>query len=107
MLAEGTGGFLIPNTNDLLGGMQKNNKEQNEYYLLAYTPPESAEGSCHTIRVKVNHSGLNVRARSGYCTEKQSDMLSGKPIEKQMETMASGAAAGTIAAAPMHVPFFF
>jgi VWFA-related protein len=107
MLAEGTGGFVIANTNDLLGGMQKINKEQNEYYLLAYTPPESAEGSCHTIRVKVNQGGMNVRARSGYCNVKQADALAGKPVEQKLETMASGSAPPTIAAAPMHVPFFF
>ena len=42
MLAEGTGGFVIANTNDLLGGLQRISKDQNEYYLLAYAPPESA-----------------------------------------------------------------
>ena len=63
MLADGTGGFVIANTNDLLGGLQKISKDQNEYYLLAYAPPESVEGSCHTIRVKVNKGGMNVRAR--------------------------------------------
>ena len=57
MLADGTGGFVIANTNDLLGGLQKISKDQNEYYLLAYAPPESVEGSCHTIRVKVNKGG--------------------------------------------------
>ena len=65
MLAEGTGGFVIVNTNDLLGGLEKIGKEQNQYYVLGYTPAESAEGSCHTLKVKVDH-GLNVRARSGY-----------------------------------------
>src|SRR5277367_2618286 len=45
MLAEGTGGFVIQNTNDLVSGLNKIGKELNEYYLLGYTPPESAEGS--------------------------------------------------------------
>src|SRR4029077_20793196 len=69
MLAEGTGGFVIVNTNDLLGGLEKIGKEQNAYYVLGYTPVESAEGSCHTFKVKVDH-GMNVRARSGYCNVK-------------------------------------
>ncbi len=107
MLANGTGGFVIANTNDLLGGLQKIGKEQNEYYLLAYAPPESPEGSCHEIKVKVNKGGLNLRSRTGYCNVKQVDLLSGKPIEKQMETMAAGSDAGSLKAAPMQVPFFY
>ena len=37
-LATGTGGFPIYNTNDLLGGLVKIADEQNEYYLLGYSP---------------------------------------------------------------------
>jgi hypothetical protein len=107
MLAEGTGGFVIANTNDLLGGLQKIGKEQNQYYLLAYAPPESPEGSCHTIRVKVSRGGTNVRARSGYCNAKRVDLLSGKPVEKELETIAAGSQAPTLQAPPMQVPFFY
>jgi hypothetical protein len=107
MLADGTGGFVIANTNDLLGGLQKIGKEQNEYYLLAYAPPESAEGTCHNIRVKVNKGGYNVRARSGYCNVKQVDILSGKPAEKQLETVLAGAQPGTLKAPPLQAPFFY
>ena len=57
--------------------------------------------------MKVNHGGVNVRARTGYCNVKQVDLLSGKPIEKELETMAAGTAAGTMKAAPMQVPFFY
>jgi hypothetical protein len=53
-LAHGTGGFVLVNSNDLLGGLQKIAQEQGQYYLLSYTPPHSAEGSCHTLRVKVD-----------------------------------------------------
>ena len=105
MLAEGTGGFVIVNTNDLLGGLEKIGKEQNQYYVLGYTPPESAEGSCHTLKVKVDH-GNNVRARSGYCNVKSADVLAGKPVEKQLETRVVGTAPGTITAS-MQAPFFY
>ena len=37
-LAQGTGGFVIVNSNDLLGGMQKIAREQTEYYVLGYAP---------------------------------------------------------------------
>jgi hypothetical protein len=105
MLAEGTGGFVIVNTNDLLGGLEKIGKEQNQYYVLGYTPAESAEGSCHTLKVKVDH-GMNVRARTGYCNVKSTDPLAGKPSEKQLETRVTGSAPGTIAAS-MQAPFFY
>ncbi len=81
MLADGTGGFVILNTNDLLGGLQKIGKEQNEYYLIGYAPSETPEGSCHTLKVKVD-KGYQVRARSGYCNVKQVDLLAGKPAKK-------------------------
>jgi len=105
MLADGTGGFVIVNTNDLLGGLEKIGKEQNQYYVLGYTPPESAEGTCHTLKVKVDH-GNNVRARTGYCNVKSVDILAGKPVEKQLETRVVGTAPGTVAAS-MQAPFFY
>jgi VWFA-related protein len=107
MLADGTGGFVIANTNDLLGGLQKISKEQNEYYLLAYAPPESPEGSCHQIRVKLGKGSYNVRARSGYCNVKQVDLLSGKPVEKQLEGVLASADSGTLKAPPLQAPFFY
>ena len=106
MLADGTGGFVIVNTNDLLGGLERIGKEQNEYYILAYTPPESIEGSCHTLKVKVDRGGTNVRARSGYCNVKPVDLLAGKPVEQDLENRAAGSQAGTVAAS-MRAPFFY
>jgi VWFA-related protein len=105
MLAEGTGGFPIFNTNDLLGGLQKIALEQNEYYLLGYVPTDSPEGSCHTVKVKVERGGTNVRARSGYCNVKSADMLAGKPIEKELETRAIASGAATEGS--LEAPFFY
>jgi VWFA-related protein len=104
-LADGTGGFVIVNTNDLLGGLEKIGKEQNEYYLIGYTPPESAEGTCHTLKVKVSHS-YSVRARTGYCNVKQVDVLAGKPQERDLETKAAANVPGDIKAT-MQTPFFY
>jgi len=106
MLANGTGGFVIVNTNDMLGGMEKIGREQNQYYVLAYAPPESAEGSCHTLKVKVDRGGTNVRARSGYCNVKSKDPLAGSPVEKTLESRVTGSSAGNIAAS-MRAPFFY
>ena len=106
MLADGTGGFVIANTNDLLGGLERIGKEQNEYYILAYTPPESPEGTCHMLRVKVDRGGTNVRSRSGYCNVKPVDLLAGKPVEQDLENRATGSQPGTVSAS-MQAPFFY
>ncbi len=105
-LAEGTGGFAIYNTNDLLGGLDRIAREQNEFYLLGYVPPASSEGSCHTLKVKLNKGGTEVRSRSGYCNARPVDPLVGKPLEKQMEIQASGTQPGSIQGA-MQVPYFY
>jgi VWFA-related protein len=105
-LASGTGGFPILNSNDLLAGLQKIAKEQDQYYLLGYAPTDSAEGSCHTLKVKVERSGESVRARSGYCNVKPADVLAGKPIEKDLEARASGTAPGTMGGT-LQAPYFY
>lgn len=106
-LASGTGGFVIVNTNDLLGGLQKIGKEQNEYYVLGYSPDEeSKDDSCHTIKVKVDRGATIVRSRSGYCNDKPLDLLAGTSVEKELETRAASAAAGNVPAS-MEIPFFY
>jgi VWFA-related protein len=105
-LADGTGGFVILNTNDLLGGLDKIAKDQNKYYLLGYKPAVSTEGSCHSLKVKVERGGTTVRARSGYCNIRPTDLLAGNPIEKDLESRASGEMKGNVAAS-MEAPFFY
>jgi len=105
-LAGGTGGFVIVNTNDLLGGLERIAKDQNQYYLLGYKPTVSPEGSCHTLKVKVERGGTAVRARSGYCNVRPADLLAGNPIEKDLESRAGGEMQGNVAAL-MQVPFFY
>lgn len=105
-LAEGTGGFTIFNTNDLLGGLAKIGQEQSQFYVLGYAPPESPEGSCHTLRVKVDRGGINIRSRSGYCNAKSENALEGKPIEKQLEARATAADPGSIHGA-LEAPYFY
>lgn len=105
-LAEGTGGFTIFNTNDLLGGLERIGREQNEFYILGYVPRESPEGTCHTLKVKLNRGGTNVRSRSGYCNVKASNTLEGKPAEKQLESRATGSQGGSIKGA-MQAPYFY
>lgn len=105
-LANGTGGFVIRNASELPSGLQKIGEEQGEYYVLGYTPPEAKEGSCHTLRVKVDRSGSTVRARSNYCTGKGQDLITGTPAGKGLENRAASAKAGSIAAS-IALPFFY
>jgi VWFA-related protein len=106
-LANGTGGFVIVNTNDLLGGLEKIGNEQNEYYVLGYAPVREMEpGACHTLHVKVDKGGTSVRSRSGYCESKTPDLLSGTPAERELEARMAGNVQPTVKAA-MQTPFFY
>lgn len=106
-LADGTGGFVIVNSNDLVAGMEKIARDQGQYYVLGYTPAESPEGTCHTLRVKVERSGTVVRSRSGYCNTRPVDLLAGKPEEKELENHALGSQSGTLPTASVVAPFFY
>src|SRR5713101_1200645 len=106
-LAEGTGGFTIFNTNDLLGGLERIGREQNEFYILGYVPADTPEGSCHTIKVKLNRGGLSApRSRSGYCNTRSTNVLEGKPLEKQLEAHAASSQTGSIHGA-LQAPYFY
>jgi hypothetical protein len=105
-LAQGTGGFPILNSNDFLGGLTKIAHEQDEYYFLGYSSPDAPDGACHALRVKMDHGGMQVRARSGYCTTKSKDMLAAKPEGKDLESRAAAADKGTIGGS-LQAPFFY
>lgn len=106
-LSEGTGGTSIVLLNDLANALGHVAAEQDQYYLIGYTPTvESPEGSCHELRLKLDRNDLEIRARKDYCTTKSTDVLSGKAAGKDLETRAAGAAAGNIAA-KMQAPWFY
>ncbi len=44
-------------------------------YTLAFTPPHSADGSFHRLKVEVNRPGVKVRHREGYTDRQPSDRL--------------------------------
>jgi VWFA-related protein len=67
MLAAETGGFLIENTNDLKKGFRQADSDRRFYYLLSYTPKNTAfNGERRSITLKVPKRRVTVRARSGY-----------------------------------------
>lgn len=105
-LADGTGGFVILNTNDLLAGMEKIAKDLSQYYSLGYRPSDSPEGSCHTLKVKVERGGTVVRSRSGYCNVKRRDLLAGNSVEKDLEARATSEMPGNVDVS-LRTPFFY
>jgi len=105
-MASGTGGFLVANSGELAEGMQRIGEEQDQFYLIGYTPPDSKEGSCHTLKVKVDRGGLTVRARNDYCTEKQQEIVAVNAAAKDLDKRAADTQAPTIAAS-MRLPFFY
>ncbi len=106
-LADGTGGFTIFNTNDLAGGLDRISKEGNEFYILGYVPRDSPEGSCHSLKVKMNHGGLNVRSRTGYCNVRPENPLEGKPVEKQLEARAAATGNAGSIHGNIESPYFY
>ena len=106
-LASGTGGFPISTAGDAAGGFAKVGKEDEEYYILGYTPQsEPAPGKCHALKVKIDKSG-EVRSRAEYCETKTQDLLSGTSTERDLEARLAAGATPTVAGASMQLPFFY
>jgi len=65
--AEGTGGRALYNTNDIAGSIRKSIDDSRVSYLLGYYPSNDEwDGGFRELRVKVDRSGMDVRARKGY-----------------------------------------
>ncbi len=105
-LANGTGGFVVRNTTDLLGGLQNIGEEQDQYYAITYVAPESKEETCHSLRVKVDRKGTKVRSRTSYCTAKPLDLLAGSSAATELEKRAAAPDAGGIGAS-IQLPYFY
>jgi len=61
-------------------------------YFVAYVPPPSPEGSCHKVKIKVDHKPkATVYAREEYCNVQHlvSDPLVGTKAGNQMESFAT------------------
>lgn len=68
LLAADTGGMFFKDSNDLSHATQRILRDQQGYYLIAYTPDQSGsevdKGRFDKIKVKVDRRGLRVRSRS-------------------------------------------
>lgn len=66
-LAEGTGGFLMGDSNDMRAPLRKLNEDVNSYYEVLYSPGiASYDGSFRKTHVEVKRKDTVVQARAGY-----------------------------------------
>src|ERR1035438_10093022 len=66
-ISEGTGGFMIANTNDLRPGLRHVTEDLDTHYELAYSPTiRSYDGRFRTIAVTVDRPEARVQTRNGY-----------------------------------------
>ncbi|HKD10208.1 MAG TPA: VWA domain-containing protein [Bryobacteraceae bacterium] len=106
-LARNTGGFLLSRIGDLEGGMDRIGKEEGSYYVLGYVPTKEPDpGACHSLKVKVDRGGMNVRARSQYCEARALDVLAGTATQRDLESRLTGNTSSTIEAS-VQAPFFY
>jgi VWFA-related protein len=67
LLAEGTGGFLVENSNDLANAFRRVDADRRFYYLLTYSPSNTAlDNTWRHVTVTVPNRNVTVRARTGY-----------------------------------------
>jgi VWFA-related protein len=67
VLANDTDGLAVVNTNDLDKGVQRLTADLSSYYLLGYYSTNMKfDGKFHSIKVRVNRSGIQIRNRRGY-----------------------------------------
>jgi VWFA-related protein len=105
-LFDGTGGFATDNPNDMPRALRRIVEDQEQRYVIGYSPFKYPDESCHTLKVTVDHPGARVRARSQYCYVKANDPLAGTELNRNLEARASGASPGNIPAR-MQLSYFY
>ncbi len=78
-LAESTDGLAVLNNNDLDPGLKRISTDSSSYYLLGYYSSNAKlDGKYHTIKVRVKRSGIDVRARKGYTSPTEEEVLAAR-----------------------------
>jgi VWFA-related protein len=88
-LAEGTGGFLIANTNDFRKSFQRVSDDVMAHYEVAYRPAsDKFDGRLRKIDVKLARADVAVESRTGYFAMPD---LNGAPARPPFEMMGLAA----------------
>ncbi|MGH9365603.1 MAG: VWA domain-containing protein [Thermoanaerobaculia bacterium] len=82
-IANGTGGEVFRNANDMHAQLDRLISQTNLVYVLAFRPEKSGkEGKFHELKVKVAVPGARLSARAGYYERKGFRQLS--PLERNL-----------------------
>jgi VWFA-related protein len=82
-------------------------REEDEAYMLAFSPKVSAEGSCHEIKITVNRQDAKVLGRNLYCNIAAVNVeAAARPKDNELDSLVASADAGNTAASAA-VPFFY
>ena len=111
MIADGTGGELYENFNDLSAAMAQMLKRTSVTYVLAFQPENiRRDGSYHRLRVEVKNTGRGTRVvhRPGYYAPRPfGEQTASERMLHAAEQVVSGVESGAIPisvlAAPFHV----
>jgi hypothetical protein len=78
------------------------------HYVLSYTPPDSPEGSCHSVKVQVDRPNALAYARREYCNvaHSASDPLKGTKLDHEMQSDVNSAKDGKFRIALAAADFF-
>jgi VWFA-related protein len=79
MLADNTDGIAVVNNNDLDKGLKRIAADLSSYYLIGYYSTNAKlDGKYHTIKVRVKRQGIDVRARKGYLSPTEEEVMTAK-----------------------------
>jgi VWFA-related protein len=99
MLADRTGGRAFYNTNDITNSIRRAVDDSADHYMLGFYPLESEwNTSFHSIKVKVNRPGVEVRYRQGFYVDSRA--AAGRKGSCCPGSRCRALSAGTIAAGP-------
>jgi VWFA-related protein len=79
MLADNTDGIAVVDNNDLDKGLKRIADDLSSYYLLGYYSSNAKlDGRYHAIKVRVKRPGIDVRARKGYLSPTEEEVVAAK-----------------------------
>jgi VWFA-related protein len=100
-LADVTGGHALSR-----GALHPLAREQNESYMLSFSPGVSAEGSCHDVKVTVNRPDVHVFGRNLYCNFEDVTAVPAAKPGNDLDSLAASARSGNTEASAS-APFFY
>src|SRR6185295_4290786 len=107
-MAQGTGGEMFRNFNDLSEAMGKMLERTSVTYVLAVQPDVKPDGSYHKLRVELKNAarGARVSARSGFYAPKPFDQReAASRLLDAADSILSGRESGDLDVAVLAAPF--